>query len=204
MERFGYEYGARPLHLLAVLATLGIAGYALLRIFENPSTGAVLLWLGAAVVAHDFIALPAYSLLMRIAGETGAGLASFGAPQHARIVAAHLLVPAGAALILLLVSFGLVFELGADRYEVSTGLQPDPYLGRWLGITGALFGISGIALAVRIRSARIGRPLEGAVPKDRVGGGWRLAGRLVLALGIVLVGWVFAAVVVGLANNPPF
>ncbi len=46
---------------------------------------------------------------------------------------------------LLLISFPLVFQIDEPRYELTTGLDLDRYLGNWLLITAALFAISGLA-----------------------------------------------------------
>ena len=67
MARFRSAYGDSPLHLLAVLASFAIAGYAFLRIVENPSALGTLVWFGGAAVAHDLIAFPLYSALNLIA-----------------------------------------------------------------------------------------------------------------------------------------
>ena len=47
-ERFRYEYGAQPLHLIAVVASPLLCGYALLRVGGIPGGGRVLIWLVAA------------------------------------------------------------------------------------------------------------------------------------------------------------
>lgn len=204
LERFRFEYGAQPLHLLAVLTTLALAGYAFLRIFENPSTLGVMIWLGAAVVAHDFIALPLYSALIRVAREGTDTVMGFAAPQFSRIALNHLRVPAGFSLILMVISLPLIFKFAPDGYLVTLGIPLEGYLQNWLLITAVLFGASGLALAIRIRRSGQHVPERGVLPPDRPGVGWKVASRIVLGLGLLLVGWVAAALVVGLISNPPF
>jgi hypothetical protein len=160
--RFRYEYGAGPLHLIAVLASLALALYAILRIFEIPSTGGILLWMGLAIVAHDFIALPLYSLFLRVAEE---GVDATVRPRRRALLSLnHIRIPAAMSLLLLLISFPLVFQLDEPRYGLTTGLDLDRFLGNWLLITAALFGVSGTLLAFKIRTRAQNRPMVAAPP----------------------------------------
>jgi hypothetical protein len=164
-ERFRYEYGAGPLHLIAVLASLALVLYAILRIFEIPSTGGILLWMGLAIVAHDFIALPLYSLFLRVAEE---GVDAGVRPRRrALLTLNHIRIPAAFSLLLLLISFPLVFQLDEPRYELTTGLDLDRFLGNWLLITAVLFGVSGLLLALKLRTRGANRPMA-AVPSAEV------------------------------------
>jgi hypothetical protein len=157
-ERFRYEYGAGPLHLLAVLASLALALYAILRIFEIPSTGGILLWMGLAIVAHDFIALPLYSLFLRVAEE---GVDATVRPRRrALLTLNHIRIPAAFSLLLLLISFPLVFQIDEPRYELTTGLDLDRFLGNWLLITAVMFGVSGLLLALKVRTRAANRPMS--------------------------------------------
>lgn len=208
LAKFRFNYGAEPLHLLAVLTTLALAGYGLLRIFENPGTGTVLLWLGAAILAHDFLAMPIYSVLIRISRGASDAVWGIASPQFGRIALNHLRIPAGFSLILLLVSLPLIFEFAPDAYLVTTGVTVDGYLSNWLGITGVLFAISGVWLALRIRRNSGSGPAAATGPREttpdpppRV---LRVLSKVVLAVGLLVVAWVAAALVVGLLSNPPF
>jgi hypothetical protein len=170
-ERFRYEYGAGPLHLIAVLASLALALYAILRIFEIPSTGGILLWMGLAIIAHDFIALPLYSLFLRVA-EEGVD-ASVRPRRRALLTLNHIRIPAAFSLLLLLISFPLVLQLDEPRYELTTGLDLDRFLGNWLLITAVLFGVSGLLLALKLRTRAANRPMAAApsaVPRQEPSG----------------------------------
>ena len=148
-DRFRYEYGAQPLHLIAVVASLLLVAYALLRVSGIPGGGRVLIWLVAAALLHDLVALPLYSGLFRLTH----GAAARAIPDRAAMVAAlnHVRVPAALSLLLLVVYAPLILRIDPDRYEGTTGLGVDGYLGRWLLISAALFLISGIAYAIRLR-----------------------------------------------------
>jgi len=50
---------------------------------------------------------------------------------------------------MLLVWFPLVLGLSGSTFRSNTGLGSEPYLGRWLLLTGVLFAVSGLAYAVR-------------------------------------------------------
>src|ERR1700722_2867267 len=68
-------YGAGPLNLLVLVASFAIAGAAVAGWFQRPRDVLTALeWFAAAIVLHDLVALPLYSLLDRIAfGTAGAG-----------------------------------------------------------------------------------------------------------------------------------
>lgn len=199
-ESFRFEYGAKPLHLLATVASLAVAGYAFLRIFENPGTGAVLLWLAGAVVAHDLIALPLYSALLRVA-EEGAE-ATVRPRRRALLTLNHVRIPAALSLLLLAVSLGLILELDQRRYELTTGLDTDRYLGNWLLITAALFAASGLSYALKLRRGEPrwpqgGRRLAPQGPPPSSGRPLRIGARLVLVVGALLAAWLAALAAYG-------
>jgi hypothetical protein len=208
-ERFRYEYGAGPLHLIAVLSSLALALYAILRIFEIPSTGGILLWMGLAVVAHDFIALPLYSLFLRVA-EEGVD-ASVRPRRRALLTLNHIRIPAALSLLLLLISFPLVFQLDEPRYELTVGLDLDRFLGNWLLLTAVLFGVSGLLLALKLRTRAANRPM--VAPPARAGETTdgeidaplvlRVGARLTLAGLALLTVFVVALVVYGAVTAFP-
>ncbi len=181
MLRFRYEYGARPLHLLAALASFAIAGYAVLQLaaLQSPAPLNVLIWFLGAIAIHDFILFPLYSLVDRLPmratgaarapakGDSGLHLVRRGpewlverkgqAPPVAparSLALNHLRVPAGLAGLMLLVWFPLILGLGEDTYVELTGRSASGYLGRWLLLSGVLFAGSGLLYAIRLRRAR--------------------------------------------------
>jgi len=153
MRRLHAVYGSSPLHALAVIASFAVAGYGFLRIAESPSALGTFVWFAAAIVAHDLIAFPLYSTLNLIAfgslGRPG------GVAQEGRRVSAinHLRVPAILSAIAFLMFFPLILGLDSTRYMEYTGQSADIYLGRWLGLCGALFLGSGLIYAIRLRRA---------------------------------------------------
>jgi hypothetical protein len=134
------RYGASPVHLIAHLALLPLAGWALLQILDLRTAGRVLLWLAGAVVLHDLVLLPASALLDRAAQRAVPG----GAVNYVR-------VPAGLSLLL-----GLVFlpEISghSDRFFTrASGIALEGSLERWLLACAALFAVAGAAYLARGR-----------------------------------------------------
>jgi peroxiredoxin len=146
MRRLLRWYGANPLHLLALLGSFALAGYAAARLVPSRPLG-VAAWFLGAVVGHDLLLMPLYALADRSA---------MAAIRHRapRLPAApwinYLRVPAGLSALLLLVWFPLILRLHTS-YSASTTLSADPYLWHWLAVTGALFLLSAVMLALRLR-----------------------------------------------------
>lgn len=131
-------YGAGPLHLLSVLASLALAAYAFMRVFDGAAASNVVLWFAGAVVVHDAIAFWLYTGLDRLArgGRVAAGI------NYVR-------VPVVLSGMFLLVYFPLILGLG--RYERATTLSGGVYLERWLALSGALFAVSAALYVWRAR-----------------------------------------------------
>ncbi|MFJ9697729.1 hypothetical protein [Kitasatospora sp. NPDC101183] len=146
---FARWYGARPLHLLALLASFALTGYAVERLVaERPI--AVALWFVGAAVAHDLVLLPLYSLADLSARSLLRSRGRSRAPEPAVPWINHLRVPVFLSGLLLLVWFPLILGL-SEPYEGATGLSEGVYLGRWLAVTGVLFALSAVLLALRLR-----------------------------------------------------
>ncbi len=121
MKRLWSAYGTSPAHLLAHLAALALAGYAMVQILAAGPATNVLLWLVGAVIVHDFVLLPLYGGVDRAARRA--------APRRALN---HLRVPAGLSALLLLVYLPAILGRGERTYTTVSGLSPEGYLERWL------------------------------------------------------------------------
>jgi hypothetical protein len=62
----------------------------------------------------------------------------------------------GAGLTLLIFLPGII-EQGAPAYAAATGQTQEPFLGRWLLLTAAMFATSAVVYAIRLTLARRGR-----------------------------------------------
>ena len=111
----------------------------------------IVLWLVAAVILHDLVLLPAYSLLDRLAARPLGGAINY------------VRVPAGLSLLLLLVFCRTIAGKRRAAFHHASGLTYDGYLGRWLLVTGGLFALSGALYLLRVED------LTAAVPIDRHG-----------------------------------
>jgi hypothetical protein len=164
MRRLLRWYGANPLHLLALLGSFALAGYAAIQLL-SPRPVAVAVWFVGAVVGHDLLLLPLYSL----ADRSVLAAIRHRAPRLPTIAwINYLRVPAGLSLLLLLVWFPLILRLHT-HYQVSTTLSPNPYLWHWLAVTGTLFLLSAVALALRLRAAHRGSGHESGSMLDSGG-----------------------------------
>lgn len=132
-----------PLHLLLLLCSFALAGYAGLRLLEKDWFGVALWFVGAAVL-HDLVLLPLY-------GAADQALVRGLPPGAGRGRVMYVRVPAALSLLLLLVWFPLISGQVAARYASATGLSPDGFLSRWLLITAVLFGGSALLLVLRLR-----------------------------------------------------
>lgn len=132
------RYGASPVHLLAHFLALALAAWALLHVLDLSTAGRVLLWLVGAVVAHDLVLLPFYSVLDRLAERALPG----PAVNYVR-------VPAGLALLLGLVYFGEISGRADVAYHRASGTRFESPLAHWLLASAALFAIAGAVWAIR-------------------------------------------------------
>ncbi|MFY9931079.1 MAG: hypothetical protein WAK82_24075 [Streptosporangiaceae bacterium] len=157
MKRLLRWYGASPLHLLVLLACFGLAGYAAARLVSSHPV-AVIVWFLGAVIGHDLLLMPLYSL----ADRSALAAVRHREPQlPATPWINYVRVPAALSGLLLLVWFPLILRLQSP-YHASTTLSADPYVWHWLAVTGALFGLSAVAFALRLR-----RQSRTATPPER-------------------------------------
>ena len=152
-SRFRRLYGAGPLHLIGVVACLGVAALAIRRWFDVGGHDArvILTWFVALALAHDLIFLPAYSLVDRLLSRHPAIRRSPARFARARL---HIRVPALLSALLLLVFAPLILSKSSDEYAGRAGLSSHPYLGRWLIATVCLFALSGVVYLVQPRARR--------------------------------------------------
>jgi len=145
MRRFLRWYGAGPLHLLTMLGSLALAGYAAAELLPSNFVG-IPVWLAGAVIGHDLILMPLYAL-----ADTSVMAVFRHRPPKLPTVPwiNYLRVPVVLSGLLLLMWFPLIFRI-PSHFPRTTDLSLDPYLGHWLAVTGALFLLSATALALRL------------------------------------------------------
>jgi hypothetical protein len=146
--RLARRYGASPWHLAGHLAYLALAAYVLAQLLDRPSAANIVGWLVAAVLLHDLVLLPLYSLLDRALWRA--------AP---RPLAAALRTAAVLCGVTLLVFFPPILGLNDRTFARAAGYAPSGYLARWLALAGAITAVSlGVAaFRTRRRAGRRGR-----------------------------------------------
>ena len=157
MNGFRAVYGSHPLHLLTLIAGFALVGYVVATIkpatLWNPHTWwqSIIVWFAAAIIAHDLVLFPVYALADRMLLATrqphSTGVTKVPVLNYVR-------VPALGAGLTLLVFLPGIIEQGAPTYIAATGQTQDPFLGRWLLFTAAMFAVS----AVMYGRATVWRP----------------------------------------------
>jgi uncharacterized membrane protein len=123
--------------LLAYLTMLPLCAWALLEILGGRSAERIAMWLVAAVVIHDLVALPLYS-----AADRAAQTALRGAVNYVRI-------PVALSLLMLLVFWATIAEKGEGAYRATSGETFEGHATRWLLVSAALFAASGLLYLLR-------------------------------------------------------
>ena len=158
LGRIRHFYGAHPLHLLALIAAFALAGYAVRAVVAAGQWQGFALWFAVAIVGHDLLLFPLYSLadlsVRRLLPRRAAAAGPAGAEPGLPPVLNHIRIPAALSALLLLVWFPLILGLSAGAYRRASGLGSSPYLWRWLAVSGALFTISAISYSFRVRRER--------------------------------------------------
>lgn len=150
---FARPYGAHPLHLLAMVASFALAGYAAILLVEKRSIMVIVWFVGAAIV-HDLVLLPLYAIAdarlvrLRDRRRERSGMAPW---------INYVRVPAVLSGLLLLIFLPSIAGL-SDTFTETTMLSSSGYFARWLAVTGVLFLLSGLALALRMRRIRKAEP----------------------------------------------
>ena len=173
--RIRHWYGANPLHLLALLAAFALAGYAVRAVIATGQFRGFAIWFAVAIVGHDLLLFPLYSLAdqsvqrllpwtaRRRQGRPGSSAQVPGPP-----LINYVRIPVAFSLLLLLTFFPLILGLSEPEYHRASGLTTQPYLWRWLAVTGVLFAASAVvyALAWRRSAARAQRQSAGGPRKQ--------------------------------------
>jgi hypothetical protein len=159
-------YGANPLHLIGHLVLFAIAGFAIVQILGGGAWVNWIAWFVGAALLHDLVLLPLYSVLDRGLGIVGRGAAA----RRPRVpLINYLRAPALISGVLLIVYFPLILGLSSRNYRNDTGHQLAGYTRNWLLITAALFLVSAVGYALRVRPRRTRAPRTPPSPRERSG-----------------------------------
>jgi hypothetical protein len=145
------RYGGSGAHLVLHLAGFAFSLFVLAQVVRGGAVMSFVVWFVGAAVLHDLVLLPAYSLVDRVLrGGRGSALR----PARRRALVNHVRVPAVISGVLLLVYFPEIFKLSERRYTLASGHPLADFGARWLVITAALFGLSGLVYAARTWRSR--------------------------------------------------
>lgn len=149
MKALTARYVGNPLSLVALLASLSLAGYAVEHLVSSRPV-AVAVWFVAAAVLHDVVVLPLYA----VADAAAVRASRFGGRPSSGRWLNYLRFPLAISLLLLLVFSPEIFRL-SDIYAPTTGLSSKHFFEHWLLITAVLFGVSAVLLALSYRRRRV-------------------------------------------------
>jgi hypothetical protein len=176
-SRIRHWYGANPLHLLALLAAFALAGYAVRAVIAAGQFRGFAIWFAVAIIGHDLLLFPLYSLAdlsvqrllpwgasrRRASRQAATDLSAAPGPP----VINYVRIPVAFSLLLLLVFFPLILGLSEPEYHRASGLTTQPYLWRWLAVTGVLFAGSAVLYALRCRRASSQARKQAARTRER-------------------------------------
>jgi hypothetical protein len=145
-------YGASPLHLAVLAATLGAAGYAVVRLLagEQASWLRIGVWFVAAVVVNDLVLNP---LAAVVDGVLRVGLRWLPGVPAAPTTINHIRVPLLGAALTFLVFFPGIVRQGEPVVVGQSGLDQSPFLLRWVVLVVGMAAVSALVFAVRTRRA---------------------------------------------------
>lgn len=165
MSFFRRRYGAHPLHLLVTVACLLVAAYAAQRIYVSTEDWwKIGLWFIGCVIGHDLVLWPLYALADSAVLRAARGRAALAQPPG---WINYLRFPVLGSALLFVVWFPLIARRSRGIFEGTVGEGVNGYLGHWLIITAALFLISAVAYAVRIRRASMPRTTDPTPSTDQ-------------------------------------
>ena len=117
---------------------VALALYAVSFWLVSPSLVRLLVWFVGAAVLHDLVLFPLYS-----AADRGLARLPVAVRNHVRVPAL------GAGLTFLVFLPGIIRQ-GTESNVAATGLDQEPFLGRWALLTLILFAASAAVYVVRV------------------------------------------------------
>ena len=153
------HYGAGPLHLLVMAASLALGAYTVLVLGISALWDtdvwwqSILVWFAGAVIVHDFVLFPLYALADRCSIRILAARRSSTPVPHVSPLN-YIRVPVLATALLFLVFFPGIVQQGSSSYVAATGQTQEPFLGRWLLLTACFFAASALTYGGRLAISR--------------------------------------------------
>jgi hypothetical protein len=143
-DRLRRAYGARLLHLVGLIAVIGVSAYAVVQVAGRPDFRAMAIWFLGAVIAHDLVFLPAYSVANRLSASAGP-VRRRG--RGALLVLNHLRAPIALATILFILFYPSILQRSEGGFLSNAGYGTDPFPDRWVWASVAILAASLLLLA---------------------------------------------------------
>jgi hypothetical protein len=145
-------YGAGPVHLAVLVATLAVAAYAVVTLLagEQASWLRIGVWFLAAVLVNDLVLNPLAAVLD---GVLRGALRWLPAEPAAPTTINHIRLPLLGAALTFLVFFPGIVRQGEPVVLGQSGLDQSPFLLRWVLLVVGMTVVSALVLAVRTRRA---------------------------------------------------
>ncbi|MGI8613423.1 MAG: hypothetical protein ACR2KL_05690 [Nocardioidaceae bacterium] len=157
---FRSRYGAGPGHLALMLGCFLLVGYVVWHAASAPLPLRMAIWFAGAVIAHDFMLFPAYTVVDR--GLARLATRRRGAEGSAGVaVINYVRTPLLLSALLLLVFGSVIIGAGEATYTRASGLLFASYLLWWAIVSVCLLIISLIVFLVRRRRSET-QPAAGA------------------------------------------
>ena len=148
-RRFVQLYGAKPWHLLSLLACFAVTGYAVSRLFgDSAALIRIAIWFVGAAVVWDLVVGPALAL-----GDSALRPVTRRVRVRGVSPLNYVRFPALLSLLLLMMWTPLIFQRSEQIYQKKSGLLQDPYLERWAAVAGVLLLLGAVAFAVSVLRA---------------------------------------------------
>lgn len=149
MSALRRAYGSGPFHLVTMATCFVISGYAIARLAGSSEPVLITAWFVAALLGHDFLLFPVYTLLDRaVARRQGPG--SRMSPPRVNFVRVPVLLTG----LVFLVSFPLILGLNDRTYRDASGLGTGRFLGRFLLFSAVVFAASALLYGLRVLRSR--------------------------------------------------
>jgi len=130
---------------VAVVVCFVVSGYAIVHLAGSNQPVLLALWFLGALLAHDFLLYPVYTLLDRAAAR---GQGPAGARRASWINFVR--VPVVLTGLVFLIWFPFILGLNAKTYRDASGLGTGRFLGRFLALTASLFLVSAALYCLRL------------------------------------------------------
>ena len=157
-----------------MVAGFALAGYIVVTFnpaaLWNPQTWwqSIAVWLAAAILVHDLALFPLYALADKCLGAVARRMPRRRRRQLRVPARNYLRIPTLGSGLTLLMFFPAIIRQGSATYLAATGETQQPFLGRWLLFTAAVFLISAVCYVLRLATAHYSSGTSRSISSSQV------------------------------------